>query len=134
MASSFMKCKYFRAISKTSFNVSGGLFDVVSELHSSSGYLWLVRRHSCWSQLFLDHSPDEYIYTVTMGMNWNREISVKHTHKKLSTGFYFCSGSTLEQFAQRGCKVSVLEDVLNTIGHGPQHPALADPAFSRSVD
>lgn len=109
LASSFIKCKYFRAISKTSFNVTGGLFDVVSGPHSSSDHLQLVGHHSWWSQLFLDHSSGEY--TMTMGINWNTEISVKHTHKKLSTGFYFSSGSTLGKFAQRCCRDSVLEEV-----------------------
>lgn len=32
---------------------------------------------------------------------------------------YYEGGKTLEEFAQRGCGVSVLEDIQNPTGHGP---------------
>ena len=40
-------------------------------------------------------------------------------------------GQTLEQTAQRGCRVSILGDIQNLTGHGPEQPAVTDPALSR---
>ncbi|KAK4832246.1 hypothetical protein QYF61_021171 [Mycteria americana] len=43
-------------------------------------------------------------------------------------------GLTLERVAQRGCGVSIVGDTQNSAGHGPEQPALPDPALSRWLD
>ncbi|KAK4832344.1 hypothetical protein QYF61_021873 [Mycteria americana] len=59
-----------------------------------------------------------------------QEIPFKHM-KKL---FYHEGGETLQKVAQRGCGVSILEDIQNWTKHSPEQPALADPALSKGLD
>lgn len=44
--------------------------------------------------------------------------------------FYYVSGQTLEQIAEKGCEVLILGDIQKPTGHGPQQTALADPVLS----
>lgn len=45
---------------------------------------------------------------------------------------YCKSGQTPEQVAHRRCRVSTLEDIPNTTGHGPEQPARVYPALSKA--
>jgi len=47
--------------------------------------------------------------------------------------FFFCSKGGQTEVAQRGCGVSILGDTQNLTGHGPNQPAVGDPALSREV-
>lgn len=44
------------------------------------------------------------------------------------------SGQALEQVLQRSCGVSIPRHVQNLSGHGPEHPAVGEPALSRGLE
>lgn len=47
--------------------------------------------------------------------------------------FYYLSGQTLEQIAERGCEVSILADIQKPTGHGPKQTAVADAVLSSEL-
>ena len=59
-----------------------------------------------------------------------QEIPLKHTKKNL----HYEGGHLQEQDVQSCCRVSILGDIENLIGHDSQQPALAVPALSRGLD
>jgi len=55
-------------------------------------------------------------------------------HLKVRKSFFYCKhDQTLAQVAQRGCGVSILEDIQNLTGRGPEQRAVGDPALSRGM-
>lgn len=56
-----------------------------------------------------------------------QEILLKHKKKLI----YCESDQRVEQVTQRGSVVFILGDIQNSAGHGPEQPALADPAFEQ---
>ncbi|KAK4831197.1 hypothetical protein QYF61_015929 [Mycteria americana] len=62
-----------------------------------------------------------------------------HLHHVCSTMaqeniFHHEGGQALAQVAQRGCGISILGDIQSPAGHGPEQPAVADPALDRGLD
>lgn len=48
--------------------------------------------------------------------------------------FHHEGGKALEQVAQRGCEILHLGIIQSLTGHGPEQPALADPASNMGLD
>lgn len=61
---------------------------------------------------------------------WTWIINQEIPSKKKKIRFYYKDGHTLEQVAQKGCKVSISGDSQNPTGHNPRQWAVGDPVWA----
>jgi len=65
-----------------------------------------------------------------MGTSKHRKFDLN----RIKINFYYEGDETLEKVDHRHCGVSILGDIQNPTGHGPEQHAVPDSALSRRLD
>ncbi|KAK4811097.1 hypothetical protein QYF61_016383 [Mycteria americana] len=128
--------------------IQAGMFDQKSSSHERRAFLQAIleheeeneNRYSALGTIEEEQAPSReasestepipsiYSALITTGNGHKLKYRKFCLNIRKKTPLFYCEGGqTLEQVAQRGCGVSVLGDIKNPTGCGPEEPALVDP-------